>query len=184
MKIFSTKIKKAVLFFVIICSFSFLAAEDEKEEKTSGNELTSMSHVKLAMSNPLYPVTAGDVYTLAFAAGANAVTYSIPVDSTYKIRIANLGVIDCKGLTYLELKNQVTSIVQKNYPMGGLQFILSSPAAFTVTVNGEVSAAAERTAGALTRLSHVVGPLFTAYSSNRNIKIISEDGKEKTCDLY
>ena len=139
---------------------------------------------QLAMSESSYPVTAGDVYTLAFAAGATPVSYSIPVDSTYKIRIANLGVIDCKNLTYLQLKNMVAGIVQKNYPMGGVQFVLTSPATFRVTITGEVVKTVQKNAWALTRLSTFIKESFTDYSSSRNIKIVSESGEEKTYDLF
>ena len=149
-----------------------------------GQQANDTPDAQLAMSESSYPVTAGDVYTLAFAAGATPVSYSIPVDSTYKIRIANLGVIDCKNLTYLQLKNMVTGIVQKNYPMGGVQFVLTSPATFRVTITGEVVKTVQKNAWALTRLSTFIKESFTDYSSSRNIKIISESGEEKTYDLF
>ena len=149
-----------------------------------GQQANDTPDAQLAMSESSYPVTAGDVYTLAFAAGATPVSYSIPVDSTYKIRIANLGVIDCKNLTYLQLKNMVTGIVQKNYPMGGVQFVLTSPATFRVTITGEVVKTVQKNAWALTRLSTFIKESFTDYSSSRNIKIVSESGEEKTYDLF
>ena len=149
-----------------------------------GQQANDTPDAQLAMSESSYPVTAGDVYTLAFAAGATPVSYSIPVDSTYKIRIANLGVIDCKDLTYLQLKNMVTGIVQKNYPMGGVQFVLTSPATFRVTITGEVVKTVQKNAWALTRLSTFIKESFTDYSSSRNIKIVSESGEEKTYDLF
>lgn len=149
-----------------------------------GGGVNSVPDAQLAMSRSDYPVTAGDVYTLAFAAGSTPISYSIPVDSTYKIRIANLGVINAKGLTYLQLKNQVTSIVQKNYPMGGVQFVLTAPATFTVTVTGEVKSTAERNAWALTRLSTFITQNFTLYSSLRKVTIISEEGSSKDYDLF
>ncbi len=151
-----------------------------------GQQAGETPDAQLAMSVSNYPVTAGDIYTLAFAAGTTPVSYSIPVDSTYKIRIANLGVVNCKGLTYLQLKNQVTSIVQKNYPMGGVQFVLTSPATFLVTVTGEVHKTVQKSAWALTQLSSIVDVEdgLTEYSSKRNIKIISEDETEKTYDLF
>lgn len=149
-----------------------------------GQQAGETPDAQLAMSVSNYPVTAGDIYTLAFAAGTTPVSYSIPVDSTYKIRIANLGVVNCKGLTYLQLKNQVTGIVQKNYPMGGVQFVLTSPATFLVTVTGEVQKTVQKSAWALTRLSSFLKDGLTDYSSRRNIKIISEDGGEKTYDLF
>ena len=40
-------------------------------------------------------------------------------NSTYKIRVSNLGIVDASGKTFLELKKQVEDIVSKNYPMSG-----------------------------------------------------------------
>ncbi|MDE5613807.1 MAG: ligand-binding protein, partial [Treponemataceae bacterium] len=139
---------------------------------------------QLAMSVSDYPVTAGDVYTLSFAAGATPIVYTIPVDTTYRIRVANLGVLNCKGLTYNQLKSQVDSLVSKNYPMGGVQFILTSPAIFLVVITGEVRGATERKAWALTRLSSFISDSLTDYSSTRNVTVISENGEEKSFDLY
>ncbi|MDE6737264.1 MAG: ligand-binding protein, partial [Treponemataceae bacterium] len=119
----------------------------------------------LAMSVSDDPVTAGDVYTLSFAAGATPIVYTIPVDTTYRIRVANLGVLNCKGLTYNQPKSQVDSLVSKNYPMGGVQFILTSPAIFLVVITGEVRDATERKAWALTRLSSFISDSLTDYSS-------------------
>ena len=149
-----------------------------------GSQAENSPDPQLAMSETAYPVTAGDIYTLGFLSGTSQVSYSIFVDSTYKIRIANLGVIDCKGYTYLQLKNVVTGIVQKNYPMGGVQFVLTSPAKFRVTITGEVEKTVQKNAWGLTRLSTFVKESFTDYSSSRNIKIISETGEEKTYDLF
>jgi protein involved in polysaccharide export with SLBB domain len=105
-------------------------------------------------------------------------------DSTYRIRVANLAVVDVAGKTYPELKQLVESIVVKNYPMSGVQFVLATPAVFKVTLKGEVNSVQERNAGALSRLSTVVAGSFTAYSSTRDIEITSLSGKKKSCDLF
>lgn len=139
---------------------------------------------QLAMSRADYPVTAGDIYALAFAVGSSPVTYSIPLDSSYKLRIANLGVINAKGLTFLELKDQVTKIVQKNYPMGGVQFVLTAPAVFTVAITGEVIETTEKNIWALVRLSSFISENFTDYSSLRKITVQSADGESKDYDLF
>lgn len=191
------KIKNSLaIFLILLASYSFaqnslssVAAQDiadrvESGAATVGGGSNRAPDAQLAMSRSDYPVTAGDIYTLAFAAGSTPVTYSIPVDSTYRIRIANLGVINAKGLTYLQLKNQVTGIVQKNYPMGGVQFVLTAPATFTVTITGEVNSTAERNAWALTRLSTFIAQSFTAYSSSRKVTIISENGESNDYDLF
>ena len=139
---------------------------------------------QLAMSMPNYPVTAGDIYTLAFAAGATPVQYTIPVDVSYKIRIANLGQLNCKGLTYSQLKAQVDHVVRQNYPMAGMQFVLTSPSVFLVSIAGEVNKAAERKAWALTRLSSFLSASLTPYSSTRNVTVVAADGSKRVYDLY
>jgi len=139
---------------------------------------------QMAMANADYMVTAGDIYTLGYAVGTNAVTYTIAVDSSYRIRVANLAVLDGSGKTYTGLRRQVEEIVSKNYPMSGVQFALTSPAVFTVIVSGEVKNTAEREAWALTRLSSVLDKMLTPYSSTRNIEITSASGKKKTYDLF
>lgn len=202
MKILENKLKAAAFFCLMNAVFCFAQTYDtadlENNKSTNsykdvtgtnsksvvGREANSLPDAQLAMSESSYPVTSGDVYTLAFAAGTTPVTYSIPVDSTYKIRIANLGVIDCKGLTYIQLKNQVTAIVQKNYPMGGVQFVLTSPATFRVTITGEVDSTVQKSAWALTRLSTFIKASFTDYSSSRNITIVSENGESNSYDLF
>ena len=154
------------------------------KKSSVGRESNSDPDAQLAMSEKNYPVTAGDIYTLSYAAGSTLMTYSIPVDTTYKIRVANYGTINCKGKTYLELKDQVISIVQKNNPLSAAQFVLTSPATFRVTVTGEVKETVQKNAWALTRLSTFVRASFTGYSSSRNLKIISENGEEKIYDLF
>lgn len=76
---------------------------------------TFIPNAQMAMSSPDYLVTAGDVYTLAFAMGTTPVSYTMTVDSSYKIRVANLGIVNAKGLSFLQLKSQVEAIVSKNY---------------------------------------------------------------------
>lgn len=157
---------------------------DRSADEIINNTKDNVPNAQLAMSALDYPVTAGDVYTLAFAAGSTPVSYSVPVDSTYKIRIANLGVIDCAGLTYVQLKQQVVALVQRNYPMGGAQFVLTAPAVFMVSITGEVKSATERKVWALMRLSSFVKSSFTEYSSSRTVAVVSADGTEKQYDLF
>ena len=154
------------------------------ESEKISSQFDFIGNVQMAMSNPNYMVTAGDVYNLSFAAGTTPVTYPISVDSSYKIRVANLAIIDASGKTYLELKRQVEDIVIKNYPMSGVQFVLVSPAIFKVVIKGEVKKTIERQAWALTRLSSVVLDDLTEYSSIRKISITSSNGKTKEYDLF
>ena len=148
------------------------------------NNTTLTPSPQLAMSTSDYPVTAGDIYTLAFNANATPVTYTIPVDTTYKIRVANMGILDVRGLNYLQLKKQVEDIVTRNYPMSGVQFVLLTPAVFSVTIKGEVKQTEIRKAWALSRLSSVIEDTFTDYSSERNILVTSANGVKNTYDLF
>ena len=162
-------------------------SDSDKKLKTSTDALEASSGIpnaQVAMSASYYPVTAGDVYTLGFVAGSTPVSYTIPVDSTYKIRVANMGVVNCAGLTYLQLKSQVEALVLRNYPMGGVQFVLTAPSTFLVSVTGEVQATVERNAWALTRLSSFITKSFTSYSSTRNVTIENADGKVTSYDLF
>ena len=61
--------KNIFIVFILFCLSFFMFAADNSN--ISVNELT-----QLAMSNPDYMVTAGDVYSLNFAAGSTPVSYS------------------------------------------------------------------------------------------------------------
>ena len=170
-----------IIFFVSQILFS---EEDMGSDFETSAVLGLENRVQLVMSNPDYMVTAGDIYNLNFVAGTSPVSYSIAVDSSYKIRVANLAIIDASGKTYLELKRQVEDIVIKNYPMSGVQFVLFSPTNFKVLIKGEVTQTVEREVWALTRLSSVVSGVLTDYSSTRKITITSANGKSKDYDLF
>ena len=100
-------------------------------------------NIQIALSNPDYMVTPGDIYSLNYAVETNPVSYKILVDTSYKIRVSNLAVLDATNKTYMQLKKQVEEIVSKNYPLSGVQFILTSPASFKITVTGCVSYSSE-----------------------------------------
>ena len=170
------------LLVLFVTQIVFSATKDEEDLK--GLSLGTENRVQLAMSNPDYMVTAGDVYNLSFAAGTTPVSYSISVDSSYKIRVANLAIIDAFGKTYLELKRQVEDIVIKNYPMSGVQFVLISPAVFKILVKGEVISTVEKDAWALTRLYSVIMNDLTQYSSIRKVTVTSTNGKSKDYDIF
>ena len=156
----------------------------EISEAQEDLQLSLSPSAQLALSTPDYRVTAGDVYTLAYLAGARAVEYTITVDSTYRIRVSNLGIIDGAGKTYNQLKAQVESIVSNNYPLGGVQFVLKQPATFKVYLRGEVKTTAELSTWALARVGSIIGPHLTPYSSTRNITIRSSNGQVRVYDLY
>jgi protein involved in polysaccharide export with SLBB domain len=135
------------------------------------------------LSNPEYPVTSGDIYTLVYTANGTAVTYRIVVDSSYRIRVANFAIISGAGKTFRHLKKEIEDIVSDNYPFSGVQCVLTQPGVFRVFVNGEVNAATEVSTWALARLSSLT-QYITTYASTREISIKSANGTVKTCDLF
>ena len=179
MKVIDFKKGRILFSLLMIMSFGLFAQENELKASESLE-----NSAQLAMTEANYMVTAGDVYQLIFNANGNAINYTVIVDSTYKIRVANLAVLDVRGKTYSSLKKQVEEIVMKNYPFSGVQFILTQPAVFFVTVQGEVPKTTEVRAWGLSRLSSVITNVLTDYSSTRKIQVTSSDGKTRTYDLF
>lgn len=168
--------KKIILAAILlIAALPVFAADDSSEVDP---------RVQIAMSNSDYMVTPGDIYVLTYAAGSSAMQYKTVVDTSYKIRVANLAVLDATGKSYISLKRQVEDLVAKNYPMSGVQFALATPAVFNVIVKGEVPQTVEQSVWALSRLSTVVEANMTAYSSIRDVVVTSANGTTKHYDLF
>jgi protein involved in polysaccharide export with SLBB domain len=164
-------------FWICSLAFSQVSQEIESADNLSGDTL-------LALSSPDYQVTPGDVYTLAYATGTESVTFRIIVDSSYRVPIANLGVINAAGKTYRQFKREAEAIVSNNYPLSGAQLVLTQPGYFRVYLTGEVNAAVTRTTWALARLSALLGDSLTAYSSTRDITVTSVSGQSAVYDLF
>jgi protein involved in polysaccharide export with SLBB domain len=152
------------------------------QEIESADNLTP--EILLALSSPDYRVTAGDAYTLTYAAGTTPVVFRILVDSSYRVRVANLGFINAAGKTYRQFKAEVEAMVSNNYPMSGVQLVLTQPGFFRVYLAGEVKDAVTRNAWALARLSSLLGDNLTDYSSRRDITVTSSSGESRSYDLF
>jgi len=182
-----------IVFFLWIFVYPALAQEEEvvttQQASNTDADLTASSvdasrNIMLARSNADYMVTPGDVYTLAYAAGSNPVSYIITVDTSYRIRVSNLGIVNGAGKTFPQLRREVENIVANNYPLSGVQLVLTQPAIFRVYVKGEVRTAGEVSAWGLSRLSSLVGGNLTAYASTRDISIKSTGGQTRAYDLF
>jgi len=183
--------KKYIVFLVfILLIYRFSAsAQDNWQSSTNGTDsnLSGFNinlNVMLARSSTDYRVTPGDVYTLTYAAGATAVNYVITVDSSYRIRVSNLGVINGSGKTFLQLKTEVEATVTNNYPLSGAQLVITQPAIFKVVVNGEVNISGEVSTWGLDRLSSLAGGNLTGSASIRDISIRSANGQINVYDLF
>jgi protein involved in polysaccharide export with SLBB domain len=161
--------------------FLLAASVLSPQENLSLDNITANS--QLALSNPDYLVTAGDIYTLSYTAAGAAVTYVITVDSSYSVRISNMGVINGAGKTFRQLKRDAESIIANNYPLSGVQLILTSPGVFRVFVVGEVNAAVEISTWAMERLSALTR-YMTPFGSLRNVSVKSANGRVRNYDLF
>ena len=180
--------KKTLTILLMLASLAAFAQETNVANTTysdSDVEEEMAIRAQMAMTTRDYKVTAGDVYRVAFMAGTKNVDFTFVVDLSYKVRIANLGVVDATETTYLQFKKRVEDLVTRNYPLGGVQVALIAPATFTVTVRGEVNATFHEAVWGLQRLSSVMNKL-TGNASKRDIEIERTDGTKKTviCDLF
>jgi protein involved in polysaccharide export with SLBB domain len=179
-----------VVFFLWICSGFYVSAQSassqgETARQDSNTGISEINqNIMLARSSADYRVTPGDVYTLAYAIGSTPISYIITVDASYRIRVSNLGIVNGSGKTFMQLKNDVETVVANNYPLSGVQLVLTQPAVFRVYINGEVQEAKEIPAWGLSRLSTLLENNFTGYTSIRDISIKSLNGQTRMYDLF
>lgn len=155
-----------------------------REASLQASTQDASPNIMLARSSTDYMVTPGDVYTLAYSAGSTPISYTITVDTSYRVRVSNLGIINGTGKTFPQIRREVENLVASNYPLSGVQLALTQPSVFMVTVNGEVHRVGERSAWALNRLSWLVDGNLTQYASTRDIAIKSANGQTKVYDLF
>lgn len=122
--------------FLFLSLFIYATTEENKEE--------DLYLSQIAMSSSDYLVTAGDIYELGYLVGTVPVKYTIFVDSSYTIRVSNLAKIKAYGKTFVQLKEEIESIVTRNYPMGGAQLVILQPASFKIHLQGEVLHSVEK----------------------------------------
>jgi len=138
----------------------------------------------LARSDPNFRVTPGDVYILTFSFNGEIVSHTVVVDTAYRIRVANLGIVNGAGQTFAQVRNRVEAIVANNIPLSGPQLTLAQPSIFRIFVDGEVHRAGEHSAWALTRLSSLIDDNLTRFASIRDISIRSTNGQMQVFDLF
>lgn len=168
-------------FTALVCATFFLVGALFAQASTASfGSAEDVKKAQLAMSSNDYVVTPGDIYTLAFSEGS----FYLSVDTTYKVRVANLGIINAKGMTLQELKNKVETIIVSNYPTSGIQFFLSNPASFNVYVKGETTSSGSIVCWALNRATDILSGFYTEYSSRRFLTVVSSDGTVKEYDTF
>jgi protein involved in polysaccharide export with SLBB domain len=105
------------------------------------------------------------------------------LDAGYRLKIQNMGVINARNKTYLQMRREVENLVSQNYPMSGPSLTLVRMGSFTVLVSGETVIAGDRSVDGLTRVSALLTSL-TDKASVRFVKITRANGATRTYDLF
>ncbi len=138
----------------------------------------------LAVTNPDYLVSPGDVYTLTFNREQVVVSQYLIIEPDMTVDLSIFGVENVNNLTFVGFKRAVENKVLTAYPKSLPRVTIRSTGVFEVLMRGEVKRTGYKLAWGLTRLSEIVSENLTPYSSTRNIKIISSDGSTRFYDLY
>lgn len=139
--------------------------------------------LELAISERQYPVTPGDIYTLTFLLANEAVSSTLLVESDYTINMTIFGKLNARGMTFAQLKPVIEQIIADAYPRSLPSVTITSVGIFQVSIRGEIPQSRYVTVWGLSRLSEVLEDALGPYSSVRDVRIISENGQEKTYDL-
>lgn len=138
----------------------------------------------LAMTTPDYLVTPGDTYILRFTRSFTPTTISAIVEHDFALNLDFVGTVDTRGLTFVELQDQVEALVTESYPGSTPQIAIRSIGRFGVRVSGEVDIAGRVTVDGLTRLATVADRQALSSASLRSIAVVSADGRRRTYDLF
>ncbi|MDR2797192.1 MAG: hypothetical protein LBB80_02515, partial [Treponema sp.] len=173
---------------VFIGLLGIVPVAPQSSESSSSQQMSSedpASRLMLALSTSDYPATPGDVYTLAYFATAlgGGVSTPLTLDAGYQLKVQNMGTLNARGKTYLQLRAEVVNLVSRNYPMSGVSFTLTHMGRFNVLVTGEAIKSGNISVDGLTRLSALATNL-TGKASTRFVTVTPASGNAVTYDLF
>jgi len=180
---------KRITVFLLLVSAMFSAYSQEAEPPASsiiGAEPQAFfdSRTLLAVTNPDYLVSPGDVYTLTYNREQAVVSQYLIIEPDLTVDLSIFGEENVNNLTFVDFKKIVENKVLTAYPKSLPRVTLRSTGIFEVFMKGEVQRTGYKLAWGLTRLSEIVGENLTPYSSIRNIQITSSEGKSQFYDLF
>ncbi|MBN2552809.1 MAG: hypothetical protein JXB06_08555 [Spirochaetales bacterium] len=181
------KLLLALPILLLAVSFPLFGQETEPSaQRIIGAEPQAFfdSRTLLAVTNPDYPVSPGDVYTLTYNREPTTVIQYLIVEPDMTVDLSIFGVENASGQTFIEFRRLVESKVRTAYPKSLPRITIRSTGVFEVLLKGEVQRTGYKLAWGLTRLSEIVRENLTPYSSIRNVRIISAGGKSRSYDLY
>lgn len=160
-------------------------AEANQGNHSSTDQASKLrDYTLLARSSLNYPVSPGDIYTLAYTLSNALVSQDLMVANDLSLNLNVFGKVDTRGMTFVELTNKVEKIITAAYPGSMPLLLLKSVGIFRVYVKGEVKTPAYYPCWGLSRLGDIFSNAATSFSSLRDIEIISAGGSSRTYDLF
>jgi polysaccharide biosynthesis/export protein len=157
---------------------------------SQGKSAEGQERLLIATSSIEYPVTPSDQYTLTYrrstpasAAASEVVTQTIQVAGDYSIDLGLFGKINAQGLSFVEVKAKVVSLVAESYARSYPSLTVEAVGIFRVGLGGAVARPRFINAWGLSRLSEIVEASGESGVSLRSVRLDSVDGVSKRCDL-
>jgi polysaccharide biosynthesis/export protein len=178
-----------LLFLAAVAALSFGQAMDFTEpDETVGAAVIGAGGIderlQLAVADPQYPVTPGDVYGLTFLQGIQTIYSELLVESDYTINMGILGKVDAKGTRFAVLKPQIEAIIAQAYPRSLPSVTIVSIGLFQVTLTGAIPQTQRVTAWGLSRLSELVSGVAGPYTSLRRVTVVSRLATRRSYDVF
>jgi polysaccharide export outer membrane protein len=157
---------------------------------TQDKSAESQERLLIATSSVGYPVTPSDLYTLTYrrssaapTAASEVVTQTIQVAGDYSVDLGLFGKINAQGLSFVEVKAKVQSLVAESYARSYPALTIEAVGVFRVNLGGAVAKPRFLSAWGLSRLSEIVEAAGEEGVSLRSVRLDSSDGETKRCDL-
>jgi len=143
-----------------------------------------LARLAVAVATEDYPITPGDVYTLTYLTAGQPVAYDVVVQSDYTIDLRLFGRVTGQRKTFHQLRREAESIIAAAYPSSAPALNIRSVGIFPVLVKGAVKQPGRVIAWGLSRLSEIVRESLEPHGSDRDVEVVSTDGRHARYDLY
>lgn len=175
--------------FALLFSLAGAAAQEMPPGETPSPieaELAAaqMERVRLAIANPEYPITPGDIYQLTYFLAGAPVSREMSVTSDYLIDLGIFGRMNVIAMEFPELERRVETMIDEAYPKSQPMLTITSVGSFQVPILGQVRETDYISSWGLTRLSDIVDGRLIRYSSTRDIRIVDQVGRSSRYDLW
>lgn len=175
----------ALLIVVIGTSASWAQIAPAPGDPAAAGSERAMERLYLALSDPSYPVTPGDVYELSYYQGSEQVIVQSVVSSDYALSLGVIGTLQVsEGDSYPDVRVRVEQLVTGAYRRGFPSLRIVSVGLFQVTLTGAIDRTLRIPAWGLTRLSELVQQAAADYTSLREVTVVSATGAARSYDTY